>query len=157
MKIFAILLLIVSSILTFYNCLGQDESEMKTVLKGNVTFTTRYCGGARPSQEILDRNKTPKIYKNTTFKLKNASTNKEYLFKTDSLGNYSLSIKKGMYNLYPTLNSSDENKIGFDNKCEKWQSMNIGEVTIGNEKKLNYDFIVNCPCDPCDPDIKKRQ
>ncbi len=157
MKIFAILLLIVSSIITFYNCLGQDESELKTVLKGNVSFTTRYCGGARPSQEILDRNKTSKIYKNTTFKLINSSNNKEYLFKTDSLGNFSLTIKKGMYNLYPTLIFSDENKIGFDHKCEKWQVTNIGEITIGNIKNINHNFIVNCPCDPCDPDIKKRQ
>jgi len=83
-----------------------EDKMMEIVVK--FMTTKSYCGGAPPSQEILDREKTPRPLANTTFYIKkghkNISSTPVYLeVKTDRNGEINVKVPTGDYLI---LNSS---------------------------------------------------
>lgn len=69
-------------------------------LKGKVTSTQSFCGGAQPSQEMLQKLETPKPTAAKTMYLKIGSRNTEKtpVYKkmvTDENGEFEVTVKKG--------------------------------------------------------------
>jgi hypothetical protein len=73
-------------------------------VKGKVEQTFPYCGGAKPTKEIVDECNTSKPFANKVFYLRNRKLNTRTnniikTFTTDSLGNFSLKIRQGSYSI----------------------------------------------------------
>jgi hypothetical protein len=96
MRLLPILLLC----LTFASsCLAQKKGGSITI-KGKVTTTADYCGGAAPSEEMLERLRTPQPAVRKVILVKYGTVNAENLrvvkrIVTDSNGHFSVTLKKG--------------------------------------------------------------
>lgn len=82
---------------------NTDSIHKKTFqLSGNITFTSDYCGGARPSENMLERLATPTPYQGKVFYIRSGERNNLnspilYTVVTDSTGHYSVSLPPGNY------------------------------------------------------------
>jgi hypothetical protein len=91
----------------FSRVMGQTSTLNKAQwVKVYITSTESYCGGARPSDEILQDVQTPKPYAFKTFYIRKGAQNskgKAIKVVTDSAGCFSIKLKPGKYCLlYPT-------------------------------------------------------
>lgn len=71
-------------------------------LEGRVEFVDAYCGGAKPSAELLEMIKSPKPYTLSKFFIKkgeaNSAKNPVVTFiETDTAGKFSIRLKEGQY------------------------------------------------------------
>lgn len=85
-------------LLTFFNIPSNAQS--KVCIRGYVTSTEDYCGGARPSDELLQDLGTPKPFANKVIYVKmgtvNKSSNKTIKkLKTDAKGGFSVMLNAG--------------------------------------------------------------
>lgn len=88
---------------------NQVESQEVSI---RVTETSAYCGGAKPSQEILDELNTPKSLPKTTIYLRKGEVNDveqsiDYALKSDEKGLINVMLPAGKYS------------IVFDNKKDQ--------------------------------------
>lgn len=128
--------------------------------KGKVFIVQAYKGGAPPTEEMLENLRKPVPLKNEKLFLKKSYySNKVFILQTDSSGNFDLSIKPGVYNIYLSDEKSAEKK-SIDRKdeqkiCdEKFKTRSYGTLRV--LRKSNYPFeitieeVVN-PCLPLPP------
>ncbi|MFN3404112.1 MAG: prealbumin-like fold domain-containing protein [Cytophagaceae bacterium] len=93
------LLLISCSFLLFLNCLQKQK---KYIVKGRVTFTSSYCGGAAPTDEILELHQRQQPLANKTLYIRQGKENntaKKIISTiiTDSKGEFQISLPPGNY------------------------------------------------------------
>jgi hypothetical protein len=121
------------------------------MVQGIVTYTNSYCGGARPSEEMLADYATPKNFVSTTIYLKRKKGGKViYKIVTDKDGKFKKCIKPGKYLLYMSKYYNKKLPLNFNPKCTmSWTS--YGEVEILDHAKKLYAFNLHFGCDPCSP------
>lgn len=121
------------------------------LVQGTLTYTNRYCGGARPSEEMLAEYATPHNLTSTTIYLKRKKGGKViYKIVADKDGKFKKCIKPGKYFLYMSKYYNKELHLNFNPKCDKaWTS--YGEVEILNHAKKLYLLNLDFGCDPCSP------
>jgi hypothetical protein len=121
------------------------------MVQGTVTYTNRYCGGARPGEEILAEYATPKNFVSTTIYLKRKKGGKViYKIVTDKDGKFKKCIKPGKYFLYMSIYYNKKLPLNFNPKCTmSWTS--YGEVEILDHAKKLYLLNLHFDCDPCSP------
>ncbi len=121
------------------------------LVQGTLTYTNRYCGGARPSEEMLAQYATPRNFTSTTIYLKRNKGGKViYKIVADKEGNFKKCIKPGKYFLYMSKYYDKKLSLNFNPKCKAaWTS--YGEVEILNHAKKLYLININFDCDPCSP------
>ena len=120
-----------------------------------ILFTSTYCGGARPSDEMLAEKATPKLLYNSTLKFKNHFSGKEYFLKTSPDGEASADMEEGKYDVYLTKDINSALSTGFDPKCSLW--MNELLVTVKVAKGVSMqDVTIHFDCNPCDSKMKQR-
>jgi hypothetical protein len=95
-------------------------------VKGTLLQTFSYCGGANPTQEILDSYSKPKPYPKKIFYIrkgnKNNITNKIIKkFTTDCNGNFSFKLPKGTYSI---IVAEQVEPINSKNYNTKFQTVN---------------------------------
>src|SRR4051812_11044433 len=98
MKIrFAITLVILNSVFLF----GQTKHTALLTVSGKVTQTSSYCGGARPSEEMMEQYNKPKPYAGKIFYVRKGKENNKKAvvlkFISDSAGNFSFQLPAGSY------------------------------------------------------------
>lgn len=80
---------------------SQDSETRLYEIKGNLKFTYDYCGGARPSEEMLAKLKEPRVIEGFTVYLKQGKENSTAAItdsaRCDSSGNYFFRVPKGDY------------------------------------------------------------
>lgn len=151
-------------IVLVYSCknnksLTKSSDSNSFLITGKVSQTFSYCGGARPTQEILDRFATPKDYPNKIFYIRNGNKNDTIAkivakFITKEDGTFSFHLKPGTYSIIleeqlSIINASDyvtQNQI-VDEKClmEWWKKpYYILEVTDKDIFNLNFTFHHRC-------------
>jgi hypothetical protein len=121
-----------------------------------VQFTRAYCGGARPSEEIVADYNSPKALTNSTLKLKNHFTGKEYFLNTGSGGSGTVDLEEGKYDVFFTEKIDAGLSTGFDPKCDLWQDQLLQTIKVSAaspQSSINVHFI----CNPCDETMKRRQ
>lgn len=114
---------------------GSSSNDPKMFnVSGKIEKTGAYCGGAKPTQEIIEQLQTPKPVANTTFYIRNDSVNDidkpVYLeFTTDSLGNFSIQLPKGKYSI---VNAEKKNAVYSDELKKKYQkeTENYGKIDL---------------------------
>ena len=147
--------------ISIFLCVNVDAQDSVTtpspvtsscnLVKGTLTFTNQYCGGARPSEEILAEHDRPQNFVSTTFYLKRKKGGKViYKIVTDSEGNFKKCIKPGKYFLYMSKYYNKKLSLNFNPKCTMaWTS--YGEVEVLDHAKKLYLLNMHFGCDPCSP------
>lgn len=144
-------LIVLLGFLTFNCYVNKKANLQKTVfIQGQITYTRTYCGGARPSDEILQNYATPKPYKNSKFRIYDENTKIEHFFSTDQNGNYSLNIEPGCYKIYPTKTKEQQNIGGYFCDCDLWLNTMLSEITVKNKPDTaSINVEIHLQCDPC--------
>jgi|GEM_PF-1481621 len=115
-----------------------------------VTYINSYCGGARPTNEILEKYKTPR--KLIDFKIKLISK-KMLKVNTDTAGYFTCKLKPGTYFIFLTKEKNKNITTNYNPDCDKMLQSSYGELQI-EKNKLNYEVILSFPCNPCQPNNK---
>lgn len=73
-------------------------------LRGVVTYSTNYCGGAAPTEEIVSEMNAKKPYANIWLYIRRGEKNNirskiVAKVKTDSLGKFSVKLRQGTYSI----------------------------------------------------------
>lgn len=138
---------------------GQKTNPLY-VVSGKIMQTSQYCGGARPSEEMLKSYETPRPYISKVLYIKAGVTNnpKEKVvlkFKSDSSGKFSFQLKPGTYCILQeeqvkAFNSKDyisSNTYSYDLACIKaWWKKPLKVITVkdASVKNLRFDFFKAC-------------
>ena len=91
------------------------------IIRGSVSQVFPYCGGARPTREILEQMATPMPYPGKTFYIKPGAVNNLELsvitsFTTDSNGNFSIHLPPGIYSIVLKEQLTEINAADFETK-----------------------------------------
>ncbi len=115
------------------------------IMEGIVYYTLPYCGGARPTEEILaDKNKL-RLLTNSTLRLKGKS---EYLVTTNGKGIFKSGIPAGTYEVYLT-DKTDKTIYDVDPaNCENCLTQKMGTITL--QKGIQASIKVHFNCGPND-------
>ena len=115
-----------------------------------VMYTNQYCGGARPTQEIMDHYNNPQNLSNSLLQLKGK---KNMTVKTDSLGCINLRLREGNYLVFMTDVVNKQLFLNYDPKCLKMLHTEFSKIQIEKGKK-NYTINLYFPCNFCEPKNK---
>ena len=138
----------------------HSKSKRQTYLiSGHVSQSSSYCGGARPTQEMLDKIAIPVAYPNKKFYIRKGKTNSLNLkflktFNSDKDGNYTIRLPKGIYSIIleeqlKEINIGDYTTTNqqVDTNCiNEWWSKPyyLLEVNNKNIDHLDFDFHHRC-------------
>ncbi len=118
-------------------------SQQKVLVR--VKYINSYCGGARPTDEIMVKYNTPR--KLSDFKIKLVGK-KSILVLTDSSGCFSYKLKPGNYSVFLTGEKNKNIFINYNPDCDKMLKTPYAELHI-EKNKFNYEVILSFPCNPC--------
>jgi hypothetical protein len=123
-------------------------------VKVGVTFTRAYCGGAKPTQEILDELNQERPLANCKLVFFSTTTKKKYTVRTNENGQAVLKkFIPGTYKVFIASNRKNKATLPFNKACTKLSKISLTEATVKTDgDKVN----LRIPCDPCDADMKKR-
>lgn len=118
-------------------------------------YTTSYCGGARPTEEIIQQNQMPRLLTNSTLKLKNHHSGVVFTCITDKNGAAAVDLEEGKYDVYLTKEINPALPTGFDAKCSLWLNKSLYTVKVTDDGKTR-EVTVHFECNPCDENMKRR-
>jgi hypothetical protein len=129
-------------------------------VSGSVNLTGSYCGGAAPSEEILEGIRKPSPYIGKVFYVRKGKTNdlKQPIvlkFKTDSLGKFSFKLPVGVYCIiqeeqkasFSKINYPKTGNISVDKTCllDWWKKpYSILEIKDKSITELEFKFEKRC-------------
>lgn len=140
--------------LLFTSLMAQTtvQAEKKVI---TIQYTRQYCGGAKPSAEILEQLNTALPLSNCKVKLvRTDKKSKSRTLMTNDKGEFSAALPNGKYKIYIASNKTNKAQLPFNKKCRKLCSMPLGELDLTANQTTAE---IRIPCDPCDPSVKKRQ
>jgi hypothetical protein len=130
----------------------------KKLISAQITFMQPYCGGARPTPEIIADVAKPKPYANKTIIIVSAKGKIDSV-KTNSGGLFSATLKVGTYKLFEAWRFYKKADGGmsvndFDHECLKteWKKEIKEIIVTKKETKVldKNDIIEICPWNlPC--------
>lgn len=131
--------------------IANDTVAAAVTLPVNFTvwYSSSYCGGARPSDEMLAEYEREKLLTSSTLKLKNHHTGKEYLLTTNNAGIGTLDAEEGKYDVFLTKSINSSLATGFDPNCSMWMDQLLCTVKVLAGKSKG-DIHIAFVCNPCD-------
>lgn len=141
----------------------QKEACGTTIIKGHITETFSYCGGARPPAELLEELGTPKPMKNKTIFIKIGTSNKssKRVYKkiiTDDNGNFSVELIIGKTYCFledwkgkPLNFPKDTVTVKWDHTCiiQRYKTADfILKVQASNNPVVTINFHQPCAFHP---------
>ena len=132
------------------------------LVSGKLEQISRYCGGAQPSQQMLDNFKIPKPLKEYTLYLKQGTANDPNASAIDSTttndkGEFNFTLPSGEYVIISktqfslvNLNAITDQKYIeiYDQKClEDWFSKGLIQFTVIDRAINDLNLIRNKKCD----------
>jgi len=118
----------------------------------SVVFKNTYCGGAAPSQSILEQYKTEYPLTNTTISLQDTSGyGKIIKIHTNSKGVIKTKLRAGTYNFFMTEKYNKTLGFDFNSSCDEWLKRSFGQITIVAGQKDGYKILFDYGCNPCAP------
>lgn len=137
--------------ITFNSC-------SQTKINFKFTFKMPYCGGAKPTPEILAQAEKPQLLTNQKIYFKNLKTNKVDSVITNQNGEVSKALKTGKYELiepWRYLKATPDGDLitKYDETClkEQW-AKSFYTLIVGKKSKktetinIDYDCPHNFPC-----------
>lgn len=131
----------------------------KVIVSGTISQASSYCGGARPTDEILASAQKSRPFPNKKFHIIKEETNTInhniiLSFTSDSAGNFSFSLPAGTYYFLldeqaaaPDLKKYTSQNVKADETCFKdWWAKPYYMLEVGNAniKGLNFEFHHRC-------------
>ncbi|HLG35597.1 MAG TPA: hypothetical protein VI757_12015 [Bacteroidia bacterium] len=134
------------------NAQSTDSLPPFNNVKGTLLFNQRYCGGARPSEEMLAMYDSLRPLPNTTIYLARKNGGK-FIYKlvSDKNGNFKKRMRAGKYFVYMSRNYDQSAIVNFNPDCKQWMKSIFGEVEIINGEKKLCHINLRFGCDPCSP------
>jgi hypothetical protein len=129
----------------------KAEVKAVNVISGHAVFANSYCGGAAPSEEMMANSQREQPLTNTTVKLQNIKTKKEYRITTDGKANFSAEIEPGNYDYYMTASYNKKMGATFTSSCEVWLKRCYGQLKVKAGKMKGYKLGFYYGCNPCEP------
>ena len=131
---------------------AHDSLSAFNNIQGTLKFNQRYCGGARPSEELLAMFDSIRPLPNTMVYLARKKGGK-FIYKlfTDKNGNFHKRIRAGKYFVYMSKQYDHEVLFDFNSHCGKWMKHAFAEVEIINGENKTYSLLLRFGCDPCSP------
>ncbi len=134
---------------------SEKNANHQVSVAGTLYFTENYCGGARPTPEMLAKHSTPKVLPNTTLKLSlvGDSSSRHYNLISDKEGKFSIKLSPGTYTIYMTDKYEKKLLVEYDPACKKWAELSIGQLVVKEEsnQNANMELHVHFQCNPCQP------
>ena len=135
--------------LLFIFCFFTSFSQVKKTVKLLVTYSNKYCGGARPTPEILEKEKEKYPLANTTLRLVDSKKRKSILVKLNELGKASVCLRQGEYSVYMSKKFGKQSQAcNFSPLCDKSLTKTYATFSLGNESDVQLNF--HFTCNPCD-------
>jgi hypothetical protein len=134
------------------NAQSENSADMYKTQKVTVcvVFKNTYCGGAAPSESILEQYKTEYPLKNSTILLQSAS-GKNIKIRTNSKGYFKTKLRPGTYSCFMTDKYDKNLGFEFNSSCEEWLKMSFGQITIVSGQRDGYKILYEYGCNPCGP------
>lgn len=164
-SLYSIFLASAAFVIFSWTCIASNKKiKHKLLVAGSIMQTVSYCGGASPSQKILDSCNTPKGIPFGKLFIKSGLTNIEgapiiHEIKADSNGNFSIYLAAGNYCLLEEwkskpfklpLNSTNET---VDSACfRKLYHAADFNLKVSNKSIRHIKFIFHRTCpynQPC--------
>ena len=149
MKFFTALL----AALLFVSC---KLNQVNRTIKFNITSTSDYCGGAIPSEEIMESLITPSSFNGTLYFHKNTDRSDKGIAQEFKNGKASIKgLVNGEYAIFkhPPINmdklensDSDEN---LENECEMMRNLQMLEMVNIDKETKEVSIHIHFICDPC--------
>lgn len=111
-------------------------------IKGRVYYSLSYCGGARPTEEIIRELATPKLLPNSAFMLRNKDS--KYRIQTNQDGEFTANLPAGHFDVYFTKGTNLKNISGTANNCDNCITQLIASVNIVAGKKAVINIAFHC-------------
>jgi hypothetical protein len=140
--------------------LKKDPSEVPvkdTVwgLLARARYNNAYCNGAPPPKEVLDQLKSPKLLKNSTIRfVLDKDTSKTATAKTDGRGVLRVMLDTGLW--WCCLTRDADPATGINKNCPLLFRKRFCSVRIQKNESNVAELMFQLPCDPCDPEVKRR-
>ncbi|MBK5286140.1 MAG: hypothetical protein JJE25_12130 [Bacteroidia bacterium] len=129
-----------------------QNSAPYNLVQGKLIFKQSYCGGARPSEEMLAYYDSLRPLSNTTIYLSRKIGGKNiYKLVSDGKGNFKKCARAGKYFIYMSKDYDQSVLSNFNPDCAKWMKSNFGELEIIDGGKKLYNITLHFGCDPCSP------
>lgn len=119
-----------------------------------ILYTSDYCGGAYPSDEILAAMKQERTLDNTEMVLKAVETGNMERVTTGMKGQANIALTPGRYEVYFPVKISAEAAAAAisPEQCAKWKKTPDAVFEIAKDTELaNILLKVHRTCNPCEP------
>lgn len=147
-----LILFILFSFMGCTNSKSMNSGKKVITSRINVTYTSDYCGGAPPPEELLQRLKTPKKFSNQTLyifdnkqRLGNAT-----LLKTNTEGQFDFEAEQGMYYVYLKDKMKFDPEESKNKNCKEWLLRPYAEFEV-IETEEESSIQIHKQCNPCLP------
>ena len=139
-----------SIIVFFFACnpkMTANATDTNTML--TVYMTSDYCGGANPSDEILDDLKTPRLLKSKSIFIK-VGEEKIVEVNTDKNGVAIVDMEAGTYGIFLQGKHSYKVAANADEYCKEWKETPNGVLTL-SENQMEAKVTLHNSCNLCLP------
>jgi hypothetical protein len=131
------------------------SAQDKIQLSIEVTYTNKYCGGAKPTDEVKAQYAKSYPFKNSVLRLENENAgakSKPIFIKTNAEGVSKTQLAAGTYNVFVTAKNDKKLKLNLSTSCKKMMAKSYGQITV-NKQNLQqiYKIAVQFACNPCEP------
>lgn len=133
---------------TSQNEAPKDE-KMDVIL--NITITSDYCGGAAPSDQILDQLKQQRKFSNQKFYISTIQGLQDDMkeMTTSAIGNTTVPLSQGTYYVFlpKKISAKVANKTTSQKQCDQWRNTPNGSFTVSDNNSVSFN--IHKSCDPC--------
>jgi hypothetical protein len=159
MKYLTVVIVLILNTLSEKNCERKYASKTVHTLSGHVQQRSLYCGGARPTQQMIDSLTKLVPYPNKSFYVKKGTTNsiEEKViesFTTDQRGYFSIELPAGTYAIIleeqlkeidPKKYQTAHQKVDIQCLLAWWQKP-YAVVEVGNQSTDSLQFLFTHRC-----------
>jgi hypothetical protein len=141
--------------------IGNGNQTNMYQVSGTITYTSDYCGGAAPPEELLNQLKTPTPYMGKILHIRAAQTNDFskpilHTLVTDSLGHFSVSLPPGNYcmiddfrkdgSFVQTLNKKNNLSTNNQQCVDDWLNSCLYSFTVTQANITNIQLNIHRIC-----------
>lgn len=129
----------------------KNNSSELIEIQFSVQYTSEYCGGAYPPDEVLKALDVERPLKNKELIIKRKDADETYSLMCDAKGVASLSLPQGQYLVfYPIKMTAEpsENALSVE-QCAQWKKTPDTAFAVTADTK-NIDLKVRQTCNPCE-------
>ena len=121
----------------------ENTEQSKVKVSGHIENNSRYLGGARPPQELLDQLAVYHASANQQFYIKNNKNVEIANFTTNTDGNYDIELPIGNYSVFRKEKHDYEKSLAPKTQCD-WVKLPDFTISVTkNQTQLNNQYTID--------------